>query len=153
MEQIANSIHPKSRAAWRRWLQLHHIRAEGVWLITYKKSTGKPPVKYIDAVEEALCFGWIDSKPRALDEERSMLWFAPRKPRTGWSKHNKARVKKLIQSGLRTPAGLAKIQAAKKDSSWTALDQVEASELPSDLADAFAINSTAQEYFMPFPVQ
>lgn len=151
MEQIANSIHPKSRVAWRRWLQQHHTRAEGVWLITYKKATGKPRIEYNDAVEEALCFGWIDSKPRTLDEERSMLWFAPRKPRTGWSKHNKARAQKLIQSGLMTRAGLAKIQAAKKDGAWTALDQIEALELPSDLADAFAINSTAHEYFDSFP--
>lgn len=78
-----NSIHPKSRVAWRRWLEQNHMRADGVWLISYKKATGKPRFEYDEAVEEALCFGWIDSKPNKLDDERSMLWFAPRKPGTG----------------------------------------------------------------------
>lgn len=72
-----NSTHPKTRAEWRAWLSEHHSRSEGIWLISYKKATGKPYIGYNDAVEEALCFGWIDSKPNKLDEERSMLWFAP----------------------------------------------------------------------------
>ncbi len=85
-----NSIHPITRAEWRLWLENNHTRAEGVWLISYKKATGKPRFEYDEAVEEALCFGWIDSKPNKLDEERTMLWFAPRKPSTGWSGPNKS---------------------------------------------------------------
>lgn len=78
-----NATHPKSRAAWRAWLESHHIQSEGVWLVSYKKATGKPRFEYEESVEEAICFGWIDSKVNKLDDERSMLWFAPRKPKTG----------------------------------------------------------------------
>ncbi len=73
-----NSTHPLSSAQWRRWLLENHQRTEGVWLITFKKSAGRPRVEYEESVEEAPCFGWIDSKPNKLDEARSMLWFAPR---------------------------------------------------------------------------
>lgn len=133
-----NSIHPKSRAEWRKWLEENHTRTEGVWLVMYKKGTGKPRVDYAEAVEEALCFGWIDSKGNKLDDERSMLWMAPRKPKTGWSKLNKERIERLIKAKLMTSAGLAKINAAKKDGTWNALDAIEALEIPSDLAKAFS---------------
>ncbi|MGJ3253142.1 MAG: YdeI/OmpD-associated family protein [Elainellaceae cyanobacterium] len=80
-----NSVHPLTREEWRSWLARHHQQAENVWLITYKKAAGKPTLSYDEAVEEALCFGWIDSLPRKLDEERKMLYFAPRKPGSGWA--------------------------------------------------------------------
>lgn len=146
-----NSTHPKSRAEWRKWLEKNHTRAEGVWMISYKKATGKPFVGYEESVEEALCFGWVDSKGNKLDDERSMLWFAPRKKGSGWAKTNKARVENLIQAGLMTPAGLVKIEAAKKDGSWNALDDVEKLEIPPDLAKAFSRNKTAKKYFEEFP--
>ncbi len=146
-----NSIHPETRAEWRKWLKQHHEQEEGIWLISYKKATGKPRFDYDEAVEEALCFGWVDSKPNKLDEERSMLWFAPRKPGTGWSKLNKRRVEKLIVDGLMTPAGLAKVESARRDGSWNALDSVEALEVPPDLQKALASNQTAQQYFDAFP--
>jgi len=146
-----NSIHPKSRADWRKWLEVNHTRTEGVWLISYKKATGKPRFDYAEAVEEALCFGWIDSKPGKLDEERSMLWFSPRKAKTGWSKLNKERVGKLIVLGMMTPAGLTKIEAAKKDGSWDRLDTIHEMGIPPDLARAFSKNKTAREYFEAFP--
>jgi uncharacterized protein YdeI (YjbR/CyaY-like superfamily) len=146
-----NSFHPKSRAEWRTWLEQNYTRTEGVWLIMHKKGTGKPRVDYAEAVEEALCFGWIDSKGNKLDDERSMLWMAPRKPKTGWSKLNKERIEKLIKSKLMTPAGLAKINAAKKDGTWNALDAIEALEIPLDLEKAFSKNRTAKEYFDVFP--
>jgi uncharacterized protein YdeI (YjbR/CyaY-like superfamily) len=146
-----NSTHPKSRAAWRAWLEKNHARAEGVWLVSYKKATGKPRMEYEEAVEEALCFGWIDSKPNKLDDERSLLWFAPRKAGTGWSKLNKERVARLIRAGLMTEAGLAKVKSARQDGSWNALDAVDALEMPSDLAQAFSENETARGYFEAFP--
>lgn len=146
-----NTVHPKSRQEWRRWLEKHHGRAEGIWLISYKKATGKPRFEYAEAVEGALCYGWVDSKPSKLDDERSMLWFAPRKRRTGWSRPNKARVEKLIATGQMRPAGLAKVEAAKQDGSWTALDAVEALEIPADLDRALAVNPVAREYFDAFP--
>lgn len=146
-----NSIHPKSRAEWRKWLEKNHTRNAGIWLISYKEATGKPRVDYDDSVEEALCFGWIDSKGNKLDDERTMLWFAPRKAGTGWSKLNKERVAKLIKAKLIAPAGLAKINAAREDGSWNALDSVEALEIPSDLEKAFSKNETARRYFEAFP--
>ncbi|HEU0297651.1 MAG TPA: YdeI/OmpD-associated family protein [Anaerolineales bacterium] len=146
-----NSIHPKSRAEWRKWLEKNHTRNEGIWLISYKKATGKARVDYDESVEEALCFGWIDSKGNKLDEERTMLWFAPRRAGTGWSKLNKDRIEKLIRTGLMAPAGQAKINAAKRDGSWNALDAVEALEIPSDLAEAFSKNERARGYFGAFP--
>lgn len=147
----ANSIHPLSRAEWRTWLENNYSRTEGVWLITFKKASGKPRVEYDEAVEEALCFGWVDSKPNKLDDERSMLYFAPRKAGTGWSRPNKQRVEKLLQAGLMAPSGLAKVEAAQADGSWNALDAVEALEIPPDLAQALAANPAAKEYFDAFP--
>jgi uncharacterized protein YdeI (YjbR/CyaY-like superfamily) len=150
-ETPPNSIHPKTRAEWRAWLEQHHTQTEGIWLISFKKGTGKPRMENGEAVEEALCFGWIDSKPNKLDDELSMLWFAPRKAGTGWSKINKERVERLIVAGLMTLAGLAKIEAAKRDGSWYALDRVEALEIPPDLRQALTVCETAGKYFDTFP--
>ena len=144
-------IHPKTRAAWRAWLARHHARTAGVWLISYKKAAGKPSVEYEAAVEEALCYGWVDSKPRKLDAERTMLWFAPRKPGSGWARTNKARVERLVAVGLMRPAGLAKVESAKRDGSWNRLDAVEALEIPPDLARALARHRPAAQHFDAFP--
>lgn len=149
--QPPNSIHPQSREEWRAWLEQNHMRKEGIWLVSFKKASGKPRFEYDEAVEEALCFGWIDSKANKLDDERSMLWMAPRRPGTGWSRLNKERVEKLINAGLVSPVGLAKIEEAKKDGSWYALDGVEALEIPADLDQAFAANEIARQYFETFP--
>ncbi|MFM9967467.1 MAG: YdeI/OmpD-associated family protein [Burkholderiales bacterium] len=146
-----NSVHPKTRREWRTWLKKNHSQGAGIWLITFKKETGKPRIEYDAAVEEALCFGWIDSKPNKLDDERSLLWFAPRKAGTGWSKLNKERVERLIAQGLMTVAGLKKVRAAKEDGSWIALDAVEALEIPEDLRIALERQSKAAEYFAAFP--
>ncbi len=146
-----NSVHPTSRSEWREWLAAHHQREQGIWLITYKKATGKPRVEYEDAVEEALCFGWIDSKPNKLDDERSLLWFAPRKMGTGWSALNKQRVEKMITAKLMASSGLLKVKATKKDGSWDALDAVEALEIPPDLEAALSAYKNAAQNFAAFP--
>ncbi|MBD2055899.1 YdeI/OmpD-associated family protein [Oculatella sp. FACHB-28] len=150
-EVPTNSTHPKTRSEWRAWLEQHHTRDKGVWLISYKKATGKPRFDYEEAVEEALCFGWIDSKGNKLDEERSLLWFAPRKPGTGWSKLNKERVERLIAQNMMMPAGLTKVEAAKQDGSWNALDAIEALEIPPDLETALASYAEAKQNFEAFP--
>jgi uncharacterized protein YdeI (YjbR/CyaY-like superfamily) len=150
-EVPTDSIHPKSALAWRKWLERHHARGQGVWLISYKLATGKPRMAYDEAVATALCFGWIDSKPRALDEERSMLWFAPRKKGSAWSKNNKERVEQLLCANLMHAAGLAKIEEAKQDGSWVKLDSVEALEIPPDLIEAFKAHPGAQGHFEAFP--
>ena len=145
------TVHPTTRAQWRRWLQRHHRRTEGVWLVSFKQATGKPRVEYDEAIEEALCFGWVDSRPRKLDDERTMLYFTPRKPGSGWAGSNKARVARLTAAGRMAPAGLAKVEAARRDGSWTALDGVEALELPPDLRRSLAARPRAAGCFDAFP--
>ena len=133
------------------WLAEHYRRDQGVWLVTFKKASKRPYLGYEDSVEEAVCFGWIDSRNRALDEDRTMLWFAPRRKGSGWSRSNKTRVAKLIESGLMTEAGMEKIEAAKLDGSWNALDAVENLEVPSDLSEAFASLPGSEQNFEAFP--
>jgi uncharacterized protein YdeI (YjbR/CyaY-like superfamily) len=144
-------FHPLSRAEWRAWLEANHTRTAGVWLVTFKKATGKPRVEYDEAVEEALCFGWVDSKPNKLDDERSLLWFAPRKGGTGWSKPNKERVARMLAEGKMAPAGLAKVEAAKADGTWSLLDDVEMLTIPPDLSAALAALPPAAANFDAFP--
>ncbi len=144
-------FHPTNRAEWRQWLADNHDQAPGVWVIRYKAYTNKPGISYDELVEEALCYGWVDSLPRKLDDERHMLMVTPRKPKSGWSKINKGRVERLIAQGLMTPAGLAKIEAAKADGSWNALDEADALVVPDDLRDALAANADAQRHFDAFP--
>jgi uncharacterized protein YdeI (YjbR/CyaY-like superfamily) len=151
VEPPKNSIHPKTISAWRAWLVKNQDRDEGIWLISWKKISGQPQIAYDDLVLQALCFGWIDSKPKKLDEQRSMLWFAPRKPRSGWSKPNKLRIEQAIATGIMMPSGLAKVEAAKKDGSWNALDAIEALEIPTDLSSALAQHGSASDNFEKFP--
>jgi uncharacterized protein YdeI (YjbR/CyaY-like superfamily) len=144
------TVHPGSRREWRDWLERNHATASGVWLVSYKKSSGKPRVSYDQAVEEALCFGWIDSRPNTIDDERSMQYFSPRRAGSPWSKLNKQRIEKLVALGLMAPAGLAKIEAAKGDGSWYAYDAIEALLIPPDLDAALAANATAARHFRAF---
>ncbi|MBC7917228.1 MAG: YdeI/OmpD-associated family protein [Rhodoferax sp.] len=145
------STHPLSREAWRAWLQANHLRTNGVWLVSYKKATGKPRFDYDAAVEEALCFGWVDSKPNKLDAERTLLWFAPRKPGSGWSRPNKLRIERMLEAGLMAEAGLRKVEQAKLDGTWSKLDAVEDLSLPEDLKAALAGYAEAAKYFEAFP--
>jgi len=140
-----------NRKAWRRWLEKNHDREESVWLIIYKKDSTKPSVYYPEAVEEALCFGWIDSKANKRDSESRFQYFARRNPRSKWSQLNKQRVKKLIQSGHMQKAGLAMIELAKKTGTWTALKEIDAIKIPGDLQKAFQRNKTAHKNFNAFP--
>ena len=150
-EPPSNSVHPATLADWRDWLAANHNRPDGVWLITYKKSAGKPTISYEASVEEALCFGWVDSKGGKVDDERTRLYFAPRKAGSGWSRPNKERVARLIADGRMTPAGQAKIDAARADGSWSLLDSVEALEVPGDLAAEFDKHPNARANFDAFP--
>ncbi|MEM1013666.1 MAG: YdeI/OmpD-associated family protein [Planctomycetota bacterium] len=142
---------PKDRASWRRWLQRHHAKSAGVWLIRLKQSAGPTNITYDEACEEAICFGWVDSLPRKLDETRSRLLVTPRKPGSGWSKPNKDRVAKLEAAELMTPAGRAVIDAAKADGSWTKLDAVERLDVPGDLAAALDDHDGARREWDDFP--
>jgi uncharacterized protein YdeI (YjbR/CyaY-like superfamily) len=145
----APRFYAPDRAAWRSWLAANASTSAGVWLV-YDRGTGRP-FGYEDIVEEALCFGWIDSKGRGLDETRTMLYLAPRKPRSAWSRPNKERVERLIAAGLMTEAGLAVIEAAKQRGTWTALDEVEEGVEPQDLAAALDAEPLARKNWDAFP--
>lgn len=136
-------IHPPDRAAWRAWLAAYHSRPTGIWVVMDRRGTNPAAVDYESSVEEALCFGWIDSKVVKLDAERTLLWFSPRRPRGTWARSNKERVERLTAAGLMTPAGLAVIEDAKRAGTWTLLDEVEDLVVPADLAAAFAASSPA----------
>jgi len=138
------------RGEWRQWLEENHADSPGVWLVYYKKSSGRSRVGYVEAMEEALCYGWIDSRPNKLDDERAMQLFTPRKRGSVWSRLNKGRVERLISEGRMTPAGLAKIDAAKADGSWGSYDAAEEMHVPPDLDAAFAANPQARRNFDAF---
>ncbi len=146
-----NSVQCHTRGEWRSWLAENHMRDDGVWLVTYKKASGSPSIGYDASVEEALCYGWIDSRTKSLDDERTMLWFAPRRNGSNWSRSNKDRVAKLTKAGLMMPPGIAKVEAAKRDGTWNALDAVEKLEIPADLEIAFAEHSGSAPNFEAFP--
>ena len=144
------SFYARDRRAWRAWLEKNHARGKGVWLIRYKVKTGKQCVPYVDSVEEALCFGWIDGQEKPVDDERYLQLFTPRRPRSTWAATNKARVERLIADGSMMPAGIEVIERAKKDGSWSSLDAVEALTVPDDLAKAFAKATRAARNYEAF---
>ena len=154
-EQDYKATHPKTRGQWRKWLEKNHSTAPGIWMIYYKKETGKRKFDMAEAVEEALCFGWIDSVAQKLDDERSMQKFTPRKPKSIWSKINKKRIEKLIEQKLMTPAGLATIERAKKNGSWDTLNSsdlhTDNNSMPVDLEKALSKNKKALANFLAFP--
>lgn len=143
----AKHFYPKSAKEWRKWLEKNHEREDAVWVVFYKKSAGQPGITWSEAVDEALCFGWIDSIKRKLDEERSIQFFSKRKPKSTWSKINKAKVEQLIAAGKMRPAGLVCIDIAKRNGSWDVLNAVEELEVPKDLEQAFKRHKGAKLYF------
>jgi uncharacterized protein YdeI (YjbR/CyaY-like superfamily) len=142
-------VHAPTRAAWRAWLAANHTQSASIWLVLNRKGSGLPHLPAEEAAEEALCFGWIDSRPAKLDAQRSMLLVSPRRPGSAWSGVNKRRVEKLRAAGLMAPAGLAAIERAKADGSWALLDGASALEEPADLKAA--LNGAALEAWQGFP--
>jgi uncharacterized protein YdeI (YjbR/CyaY-like superfamily) len=147
----APEVTAKDRAQWRRWLQRNHDKVDRAWLVMGKKGAGVPSPTYEEAVEEALCFGWIDSTMRPIDERCYRQLYSRRKPTSTWAKTNKERVERLIREGRMAEAGLAAIEAAKANGSWSSLDRIEALEEPPDLATALDANPTARRHFDAFP--
>ena len=139
-----------SRAELRAWLADHYATSPGIWLVRFKKGRG-PHVTYDEVVEEALAVGWVDSLPRTLDDDRSMLLLTPRKPGSAWSAANKARIEKLTAAGLMTPAGTAVVEAAKASGRWNAIDDADALVEPPDLAAALDAAPAARASWDSFP--
>ena len=144
-------VQAETRAQLRRCLARHQDDGAGAWLVSWKKATGRPSVPYNDLVEELLCVGWVDSTAGTLDAERGMLWCAPRKRRSGWSRPNKERVARLEAAGLLLPRGIEVIEQAKADGSWSTLDEVEDGVEPPDLAAALDADPAARATWDAFP--
>lgn len=144
-------FHAETRQAWRSWLTANHDDARGVWLASWKRATGRPAVPYEQTVEEALCFGWIDSTVNTLDEERSLQLMTPRKPRSTWTRLNRDRVAALEKAGLMTDAGRRAIEVARANGWWTIYDPVEDLLEPDDLAAALDDVPKARSSWNAFP--
>ncbi|MCU0445039.1 MAG: YdeI/OmpD-associated family protein [Microscillaceae bacterium] len=143
-------FYPPDRATWRAWLANNHASKNGVWLIYYKKNSDKPSIAYPDAVKEALCYGWIDSKVNKLDEFSYKQVFTPRKPKSVWSKVNKAYLEELLAQNLMTEAGLKTIEIAKQNGAWSSIDEIENLILPADFAEALQKNPIAASNYETF---
>ena len=141
-------FYPTSQTDWRKWLEENHVSEQAVWLVFYSKKSGIKSITWSDAVDVALCFGWIDSKKVKIDAETSHQFFSKRKPKSTWSKINKNKVEKLIEQGLMTESGFASIAIAKQNDSWTILDEVEELIIPADLEAAFADKPNAKDFFL-----
>ena len=139
---------PANSQEWREWLKENHNIKQSIWLICYKKQTNIPTISWSNAVDEALCFGWIDSTRKTIDNEKFIQFFCKRKPNSAWSKINKEKVKRLIQDGLMTAAGCKSIEIAKENGSWIILDDVEELLIPKDLEKAFESHTGSQEFFL-----
>jgi len=142
-------LHVSTRDQWRKWLAMNHSKElNGIWLVFYKKDTGKPSLDYEVAVEEALCFGWIDSIIKRIDRDTYCRKFTPRKDKSRWSATNRRRVEKIIKEGTMTEFGLAKVEAAKKLANWESVPRPSINtDLPRDLSEALARNRKAKDFF------
>lgn len=135
----------------REWLIVNHSQKESVWLVKWKKDFGDTYISYNEIVDELLCFGWVDSLPRKLDEKRTMLRISPRNPKCNWSKVNKDKVLRLIKKGKMEEPGLNMVELAKNSGAWGFLDDVERLVIPKDLEESFINYPKAKYYFERFP--
>ncbi len=143
-EASLGEVHAKTAAEWRAWLQENHEDSAGVWLVYFRASTGKRELTWEEAVRQALCFGWIDSKVKPIDDERYRQIFTPRKPRSVWSKVNKKHIEELNVAGLMTEAGTHAIEVAKANGAWAFLEPIDALVVPEDLGAALSASSRAR---------
>lgn len=140
----------KSALAWRKWLEKHHLKEQSVFLIIYRKQCIVPSVYYSEAVDEALCFGWIDFVPKKRDEISYYLMFSKRNPKSNWSRVNRIKVERLEKEGKITEAGQKMIDLAKATGTWTALDKVWDMIVPEDLQSLLSRNKKALAHFTAF---
>lgn len=146
MKQV-DDFCPLDRQDWRNWLELNHKKKDAIWLIFYKKKSPNFNLSWSESVDEALCFGWIDSTKRPIDGDRYKQYFSKRKAKSNWSRINKEKVTALIDQKLMEEEGFKSIEVAKENGSWTILDHVESLIIPDDLKDAFENYKGSKEYF------
>ena len=139
---------PASRQEWRQWLQGNHVSKQSVWLVYYKKQSKTPSITWSEAVDEALCFSWVDSMKKPSDAEKYMQFFSKRKANGTWSKINKAKIQQLLKEGLMTQAGFESMETAKQNGSWAILDEVEELLIPTDLETAFHTKPGSMDFFL-----
>ena len=142
------TFYPTNRQEWRQWLLENHNKKQSIWLVHYNKKSNMPSVSWSEAVDEALCFGWIDSTRKSLDNDMFIQFFTKRKPRSVWSKINKEKIERLKQEGLLMPAGLESISIAQQNGTWNILDDVEELEISEDLEMEFNTREGSKEYFL-----
>lgn len=147
-EREIETFCPANRKEWRKWLIKNHQAKDSVWLVCFKSKANKPTISWSESVEEALCFGWIDSIRKTLDGESFTQFFSKRKPKSGWSKINKAKVELLIEKGLMAQAGLDSINRAKENGSWVILDEIEELIIPDDLEQGFKSKPESKDFFL-----
>jgi uncharacterized protein YdeI (YjbR/CyaY-like superfamily) len=142
------TFYPTNRQEWREWLLENHNKKQSIWLVHYNKKSNMPSVSWSDAVDEALCFGWIDSTRKSLEIDKFIQFFTKRKPTSVWSKINKEKIGRLKQEGLLMPAGLESISIAQQNGTWNILDDVEELEISEDLEKEFNTREGSKEYFL-----
>ena len=147
IEEI-ETFSPTSRQDWRQWLAENHHSKTSIWLIYYKKQAKMPTISWSEAVDEALCFGWIDSVQKPIDGEKFMQFFSKRKTNSVWSKINKGKVQQLIAENKMTEAGYKSIEIAQQNGSWTILDEAEELIIPEDLNKAFTLQTGSKDFFL-----
>ena len=147
-ENETGTFYPSDRQQWRQWLQENHDKQQSVWLVYYRVKSGIPTISWGEAVDEALCFGWIDSTKKTIDDEQFIQFFSRRKATSTWSKVNKEKVQRLIAEGSMTAMGLQSIETAKQNGSWTILDTVEELIIPDDLELAFDARPGSKDFFL-----
>jgi uncharacterized protein YdeI (YjbR/CyaY-like superfamily) len=134
-----------------KWLQKHYRQKESIWLVTYKKDSGHGYVPYLEVVDLCLCYGWVDSQIRKVDQQRSKLRLSPRNPKSNWSKVNKEKIARLTLEGRMQPPGMAMVELAKRSGTWNFLDEVEEGIIPEDLKEALRSHPLAESHFNNFP--
>lgn len=146
-QKEVETFYPPNREEWRQWLQQNHNTKQSIWVVMYKKDSGVPSITWSDAVDEAICFGWIDSTKRAVNHQQSIQYFTKRKVTSAWSKINKAKVERLTNDSMMAQAGLDSVEIAKQNGSWTLLDEVEELIIPEDLDKAFKAHPGSKDFF------
>ncbi len=144
-------LQPVDQTAWRTWLRDNHASSKGVWLTLRKKNSRQRGILLEEALDEAVSYGWIDSRLNVLDQDYYKLLFTPRKAGSAWSRSNKQRVQKLAVEGKMTAAGLAKVESAKRNGSWDKLNSIDELKIPRDLESAFESDSKARKHYGSVP--